>query len=341
VEEIGRLYGLDNIPDAAPSAPSVSMLSDAPYRAKEKVRQTCLSLGFTEGMHYSFLSAGELDAFDARPETQAARLPLPDPVSAEYGVLRDSLLPQMMSALGRNAAHQLETASLFELGRVFGKTKDGKPCEAERLALGFYGPVGRSALDRRRAVTVEEALLWIKGAVTRLAAALHVGKLECRAGDHPAFAPGAALTLVVNGRPAGVAGVLSAKLRHPFRLTTQMALAELDLAPLMKRFDAVGKASAVPAYPMIKRDIAFVAGSGVTHADVERCIRKAAPPELTDVTLFDIFTSKDLGKGRRSFAYSLSFRASDRTLTDEEVNRAFTKITEALRTTLQVEVRDN
>ena len=317
------------------------MLSDAPYRAKEKVRQTCLSLGFTEGMHYSFLSAGELDAFDARPETQAARLPLPDPVSAEYGVLRDSLLPQMMSALGRNAAHQLETASLFELGRVFGKTKDGKPCEAERLALGFYGPVGRSALDRRRAVTVEEALLWIKGAVTRLAAALHVGKLECRAGDHPAFAPGAALTLVVNGRPAGVAGVLSAKLRHPFRLTTQMALAELDLAPLMKRFDAVGKASAVPAYPMIKRDIAFVAGSGVTHADVERCIRKAAPPELTDVTLFDIFTSKDLGKGRRSFAYSLSFRASDRTLTDEEVNRVFTKITEALRTTLQVEVRDN
>ena len=341
VEEIARLYGLDNIPDTMPSAPSVSPLSDAPFRAKEKVRETCLSLGFTEAMHYSFLSAGELEAFDARPETKAVRLALPDPVSAEYGVLRDSLLPQLMGSLGRNATHQMETAELFEMGRVFGKAKDGTPFEAERLSLGFVGPVGRGALDRRRAVSVEEALLWIKGAVERLAAAVHVGKLEFRATEHPAFAPGAALAIVVNGRPAGVAGVISAKLRHPFRLTTQMALAELDLAPLLKRFDAVGKVSPVPAFPMVKRDIAFVAGAGVTHEAVTKCIRKAAPPELIGISLFDIFSSKDIGKDRRSFAYSLAFRAPDRTLTDDEVNRAFVKITDALKATLHVEVRDN
>ena len=68
---------------------------------------------------------------------------------------------------------------------------------------------------------------------------------------------------------------------------------------------------------------------------------KAAPPELVDIRLFDIFTSKDIGKDRRSFAYSLAFRAPDRTLTDDEVNRAFAKIAEALKTTLQVDVRDN
>ena len=72
-----------------------------------------------------------------------------------------------------------------------------------------------------------------------------------------------------------------------------------------------------------------------------KCIRKAAPPELIDVSIFDIFTSKDIGKDRRSFAYSLAFRAPDRTLTDDEVNRAFAKIAEALKTTLQVDVRDN
>ena len=339
VEEIARLYGLDNIPDTMPSAPSVSPLSDAPFRAKEKVRATCLSLGFTEGMHYSFLSAAELDQFDARPETQAARLALPDPVSGEYGVLRDTLLPQLMGSLGRNATHQVEVAELFELGRVFGRAKDGRPFEADRLALGFTGPVGRGALDRRRAVTAEEALLWMKGAVERLAATLHVARLEFRPTEHPAFA--SALEIRAYGRPCGVLGVLSAKLRHPFRLTTQMALAEIDVEPLTRRFDAVGKVTPVPAFPMVKRDIAFVAGEGVTHEAVEKCIRKVAPPELIAVSLFDIFTSKEIGKGRRSFAYSLAFRANNRTLTDDEVNQAFTRIVEALKNNLKVEVRDN
>ena len=145
----------------------------------------------------------------------------------------------------------------------------------------------------------------------------------------------------MNGRPAGVCGVVSAKLRHPFRLTTHLAVAEIAVAPILARFDAAGKAAAVPAFPMVKRDVAFVAGAGVTHEQVEKCIRKAAPPELIDVSLFDIFSSKDIGKDRRSFAYSLAFRAPDRTLTDDEVNRAFVKITDALKTTLQVEVRDN
>ena len=339
VEEVARIYGLDNIPDAMPSAPSVSNLSDAPFRAKEKVRATCLALGFTEGMHYSFLSAGELDAFDPRVEAKAGRLALPDPVSAEYGVLRDSLLPQLMGSLGRNATHQLETAKLFEIGRVFGRAKDGRPFERERLALGFTGPVGRGALDCRRAVTVEEALLWIKGAVERLAAAMHVARLEFRPAEHPAFA--AALEIRAYGRPAGICGALSAKMRHPYRLTTQMALAEIDLEPLTRRFDAVGKVSPAPAFPLVKRDIAFVAGEGVTHEAVEKCIRKAAPAELEGVALFDIFTSKDIGKGRRSFGYSLSFRAADRTLTDEEVNRAFSRIVESLKGTLGVEVRDS
>ena len=341
VEEVDRIYGLDHIPDTMPSAPSVSPLSDAPFRAKEKVRTTCLALGFTEAMHYSFLSAAELDAFDARPATKAARLALPDPVSADYGVLRDSLLPQLLGSLGRNAANQLETASLFEIGRVFGVAKDGKtPVEGERLALGFVGPVGRPALDRRRAVTAEEAVLWLKGAVETLVERLHAGHLEFRTGDHPAFSAGAALTVLLNGRPLGVLGAVSKKLRHPYRITTQLALAELDLAQLLKRVDAVGRVSAVPAFPLVRRDVAFVAGPEVTHEAAFRCIKKAGPKELTGIELFDIFQSKNLGAGKRSFAYSLVFRSPDRTLTDDEVNRAFTKIVEALKSVLHVEVRE-
>ena len=146
---------------------------------------------------------------------------------------------------------------------------------------------------------------------------------------------------MINGRPAGILGVVSDKLRHPFRLTTQLALAEMDLRVLLKRVDAIGKVVPVPQFPMVTRDIAFVAGSEVTHEAVLKAVRKAAPKELIDVRLFDIFTSKELGKDRSSRAYTLSFRAEDRTLTDDEVNAAFSRIAEALKASLAVEIRES
>ena len=338
VEEIARVYGLDNIPDTMPSAPSVSSLSDAPFRAKAKVRETCLALGFTEAMHYSFLSRKELDDFDTRKA--ADRLVIPDPVSAEYGVMRDSLLPQMMGSLGRNASHQLESAMLFEIGKVFSNA-GGVPSESERLALGFVGPVGRDALQRRASVTEEESVLWLKGAVEELVARLHAGRVEFVAEDHPAFAKGASLSVKLNGRPIGAMGALSAKLRHPYRLTTQMALCEMDLKPLLKHVGETGRVSAVPQFPLVRRDIALVADSSVKNADIETVIRKNGGRELTKTEIFDIFKSKELGAGKRSVAYALEFRSPERTLTDDEVGRDFQRIVDALKATAGIEVRES
>ncbi len=334
VEEIARMYGLDNIPDTMPSAPSVSPLSDAPFRARGRVRELCLALGFTEAMHYSFLSRKELDDFDKRNADK--RLVIPDPVSAEYGVMRDSLLPQMMGSLGRNASHQLETAMLFEIGKVFGVAKTPKgdiPCEKESLSLGFVGPVGREALRTRAPLSEEEAVLWMKGAVEELVAKLHAGKLEFEAADHPAFAKGAALSVKLNGRQIGVMGALSAKMRHPYRLTTQMALCEMDLKPLLKRVNELGRVTPVPQFPLVRRDIALVAAKNVSNAAIEGVIRKNGGKDLVKVTLFDVF--KD------SRAYSLEFRSAERTLTDEEVGKTFQRIVEALKATDGVEVREN
>ena len=314
VEEIARLYGLDNIPDTMPSAPSVSALSDAPFQARTRLRELCLALGFSEAMHYSFLSEAEI-----RPFRFADVLAIPDPVSAEYSVMRPSLLPQLMQSLGRNASHQQETAMLFETGKVF---KSG-PAEEERLALGFVGPVGREALRRRGALSEEEAVLWMKGIVTELVAKLHAGHLEFAPVDHPAFTKGAALTVRLNGRDIGVMGAVSQKLRHPYRLTTQLVLCEMELKPLLKKTDVLGKVSAVPQFPAVKRDVSLVARKGVTNEEIVRLIKQNGGKELVKVELFDVF--KD------SRAYALEFRSAERTLTDEEVGRTFQRIVEALK----------
>lgn len=337
VEEIARLYGLDNIPDTMPSAPSVSSLDESRFQAKARIRELCVALGFTEAMHYSFLSAKELDDFDSRDATRSGRLVIPDPVSAEYGVMRDSLLPQLMGSLGRNASHQVSDAKLFEIGKVFA----AGPSESERISLGFVGPVGREALRRRSQVTEEEAVLWMKGAVENLLGRLHAGKVEFAASEHPAFAKGAALEVKLNGRAIGIVGALSAKMRHPYRLTTQMVLCEMELKPLCKRVNAVGRVSAVAQFPSVTRDIALVAGRSVTNAAVVDVIRKNGGGELTSIELFDIFKPKELKDGKRSLAYALEFRSPEKTLTDIEVGKAFQRIVDALKSTAGIEVRES
>ncbi len=341
VEEVARLYGLDNIPDTMPGAPSVSSLSDAPFRAKCRLREVAMGLGFSEAMHYSFLSAKELDAFDPREATKKARLVIPDPVSAEYGVMRDSLLPQMYETLGKNAAHET-SASLFELGKVFGQVTipakgempaKSQPTEREMFAMGFVGPVGREALRRRQPLDEEEAVLWMKGAVEELVRRMHVGKVEFVAADHPAFAKGASLQVKVNGKACGALGAVSAKLRHAFRLTTQMVLCEIEAKPLLKHFDQVGKVSAVPAFPGVRRDIAITVRAAVPHEKIVEVIRRNGGKDLVKVELFDVF--KD------SRAYALEFRSAERTLTDDEVGAAFRRVVDALKATAGLEVRES
>ncbi len=325
VEEIARLYGLDNIPDAMPGAPSVSPLSDEPFQAKCRVRELCLALGFSEAMHYSFLSAREVNEFSGPSDT---RLVIPDPVSADFGVMRESLLPQLYQTIGRNAAHE-ESVAFFEMGKVFSQGAAG-PAEKEMLALGFAGPVGREALRRRAPVTAEEALLWMKGALSELVEKLHAGHLTFAPAEHAAFE--AALAVSINGRPVGLLGAVSSRLRHAFRLSTQMALCELDLKPLLAKTRALSRLKPVPAFPSIRRDLALTLSKGVTHEAILKTIRQNGGKILVNVDIFDVFKS--------SRAYALEFQSAERTLTDAEVGLAFARIVEALRAMEGVEVRE-
>jgi phenylalanyl-tRNA synthetase beta chain len=311
---------------------------DAATRALARCRQLLLGLGFTEAVHYSFLAAAELDAFD--PRAPATRLALPNPVSADYAVLRDSLLPQLAATLGRNHTRQVESAALFEIGRVFQRDAAQKPVEETRVALGFYGPVGRGALDRRRAISNEEAALWMKGALEALACRLNAGELALRAIAHPAMEPGWACAVTLNGAVVGVLGALNGVMRHAWRMTCPMVVAELALTPLLANVGRAARVANPPSYPAVRRDLALLAPRALAHGAIAAAMRGAAPPELTEIALFDIFESKEIGRDKRSLAYTLEFRSPSRTLTDDEVNAALRKIIAALKETLAVEIRE-
>lgn len=338
IEEVARMNGLDNVPAVLPESASVSMLDDRFFYDRKRCREVLIGLGFNEAMHYSFLAENDLDAFDKRAADK--RAVIPNPVSADYGVLRDSLLPQMAASLGRNASRQVETAALFEMGRIFLKKEDGTICEEERVSMGMMGPLGRAALDRRRPLTNEESMLWMKGAVEQLVEILHAGKVDFKLNSHPAMDDGWSVDIILNKKTIGCMGLISKKIRHHWRMTLPMPMAELQLEPLLGGVDRVAAVKPVPAYPSVNRDIAFICDSSITHRDVVKCIRNVAPAELTKIELFDIFTSKAIGKGKRSLGYTLSFRSLERTLTDQEVNESFAKIIQALKDELKVDIRE-
>ena len=337
IEEIARLHGLDNIPETAPAVVS-PRFDESPHCAESACRETLAALGFTEAVHYSFLSAKELDNFDARAEN---RLVLPNPVSADYAVMRGSLLPQLLQTAGRNAAQLPGSAvALFEIGRVFHASKT----ESARLAIALAGPAGRMPLDTRRATTHEEALLNAKGALEALAARLRAGVLTfAREQDAPAtlaLQPEFTFDLQLNGQRVGVIGLATPKILHQWRLSAPIAVAEVELSPLLAHFaGATPRVQPVPRFPSIRRDLALVASPGVCHGQIETAIREAAGPDLAQLRLFDIYTGKEMEAGKRGLGYALEFRSPEKTLTDNEVNTAFEKIINALRDGFSVELK--
>ncbi len=380
LEEVARLHGLDKLPAPPASAQSsATRESHARAMAVMRLRAGLTGMGLTEIMNYSFTGSRLLDLCDGScPEK---RVPIPNPVSADHGWLRNSLLPQMVETLGQNRARQVQDAAFFEIGRVFfvpdaaaaaGHAVDRPPAgpaaaaalpaaEMDVLAVGLMGAAGRPPLDQRRPVADEEAWLWLKGILENLcrmmkfdlpgagrgpfhAAALRLAPAEeAPSGfDWPnraAFAPGRGFAVLLDGRPIGRAGLIRPGLRQEWRIHEPLAAAELAVAPLLARLEAVCAPRTPPVYPAVQRDLAMRVPLALTHARILEVIEKLAPPELTDVKLFDIFQGKQIGAGYKSLAYALTYRSGSKTLTDEDVNAMHNLILEGLRRELQAEIR--
>ena len=339
IEEVARMHGMDAVPAAVPSARLVPDADDAPTRAVAACRTTLIGLGLTEVMHYSFVSDALLDRFSA--DEGARRVRLPNPVSADYGVMRDSLLPQMIETLGRNHARQVTDVAFFEIGRVFFKTVDGRIGEENRLSIGLTGKVGRGLMDRRREAAPDEVFLWLKGIVETLFVAQHVQPVRMTSQDHPLMDPGVAVTGSADGSEIGRLGLVKRTIRESWRLAEPVAVAEFKVLPLTANTFQVPSVTPVPVFPSVSRDMAVIADVALRHEMIEACIRKSAPRELTEIKLFDIFCGEGIGKGKKSLAYSLTYRSLERTLTDEDANRFHDAIKRALKDGLNVELRES
>jgi phenylalanyl-tRNA synthetase beta chain len=328
VEEVVRLEGYDTVPMTLPTAPAGRGLTES-QRLRRTASRALAATGLVEVVTTPFVSAATVEALGLSGHAPPRLL---NPMSEQDALLRPGLLPGLLTALLRNIGRGLPDLALFETGSVFRgqgtpvpevpKTSQ-RPSVEQLAALDAALPAqprhAALALAGRRlghAVEVGDAVEVLLSLGRALGLGLTVGRAQ-----QPPYHPGRAAVLLLDGEPIGTAGELHPRVVSALGLPPRTVVGEVDLDRLVQAAADRGPVTApvISTYPPSTVDVALVVADEVLAGDVERSLRAGAGDLLEHLALFDVFTGPQLGPGHRSLAYTLRFRAPDRTLTDREV----------------------
>jgi len=333
IEEIERLHGLEKVPATLPRGAIGTNSFDAIHDRIGEARRILAGLGLNEAQGQTLISSSEV-----RVAGDDSIIALANPLSSDMDVLRPSLLPGLIHSLRHNVTHKNQDVALFEVGRVF-LTNQGGTKEERRIAIALTGQ--RQAhfwSGEERAAKFEVSDL--KGFVEEFLEQFGVRGITFtrRAEGTPIFLESATITL--GGKlPLGELGLLSPVLARKYDLRDAVLLAELDLGQLLSRRNAAKSFKALPQYPSSRRDVAMLVSEATTHDAVLAAVKQAKPANLESVELFDVFRGKHVPEGQKSLAYAFTYRAGDKTLTDNEVNAAHDKLLEHFKQKLAAVIR--
>ena len=339
IEEVIRIIGYDEVPTTMLSSPIPYHRGDAMTTLKDNLRDALAAAGMQETISYPLVGPDELaklgnGAADCQPLLRVA-----NPMSAEQNVLRPTLAASILNTLAYNRGHNDGGFRLFELGRAFIPQSDGLPQERELAAGVMSGP-------RHDAnwLSDAESLDFFDLSGTLATALDRVGfAASFTREDNPLFHPGRAANVAVAGSHAvGVIGELHPDVAAAFDLDAEPVIyfelrlddllaAQLDDELTASRFQSLSR------FPAANRDLALVAPADVPASRVQQLIERVRLVERAD--LFDVYDGENVPEGTRSLAFRIRFRAADRTLTAEDVNRAVNGLTRALEREVGATVR--
>ena len=352
-EEVIRLEGYENIPVRMPRALAGRGLTPR-QRLRRSVGRTLAESGYVEVLSSPFASRSDADLLGLPPEDlRRPAVVVSNPLSEDEPLLRTTVLPGLFRVLARNVGRGFADTALFEIGLVF-RPRPGAADSAPILAVDRGPTVAELAsLDaalpdqplRVGAVLTGEKELdgwWGKGRKASWADAIEAARaigricrvrLDVRADQQPPWHPGRCAAIYVQVADsdgprewlAGYAGELHPRVIQAFGLAPRTCAMELDLSAMFTAAEAAGPVQApqLSNYPLATQDVALIVDAAVPAAEVEAALVAGAPAELLEgVRLFDVYTGAQVGEDRKSLAYTLRFRAPDRTLTVAETTAA-------------------
>jgi phenylalanyl-tRNA synthetase beta chain len=333
IEEVERLNGLAKTPATPPRGAIGTNAFDSIYDQISEVRRILAGLGLNEAQGQTLVSKAECRG--TRDEEIVA---LANPLSSDMDVLRPSLLPGLIHSLRHNVTRKNYDVALFEIGRVFLKNNNATK-EERRVAIALTGQRATnfwSGAERDAKFDVAD----LKGLVEELLEQFGVRGVVFarREAATDLFLESATITL--GGKlPLGEFGLVSPVLAKKYDLRDAVLLAELNLDQLLARRNAAKSFKPLPQFPSSRRDVAMLVPETVTHDTVLQTVKQAKAPNLEAVELFDVFRGKNVPEGQKSLAYAFTYRGTDKTLTDADVNTAHAKVVDALKAQLKAELR--
>ncbi|MGI8616194.1 MAG: phenylalanine--tRNA ligase subunit beta [Actinomycetota bacterium] len=327
IEEVVRIQGYERVGATIPRSPEPGGLPED-YAFAHRLRDALVRTGLREAKPLPFVSEDDLALMGDRDA-----IPLANPLRAEEAWLRTRLLPGLLHTAARNQRWGTGAVSIFEVGTVF---RSADPVEERRqVGLVLCGGAGEGWMAEDRGFDVLDA----RGVVEALLQDLGIDGWTLGEALVEPFHPGRSAWIMLEDRPVGVLGELHPRRASSLDIEGRVAVAELQLEPLRAAASRDFRLVEAPRFPPVRRDLAFVIGDDVPAGVVQATLEAGGGELLDRSVLFDVFRGGAIPEGRKSLAFALEFRASDRTLTDEEVDPVVGAVIDRLRTELGAELR--
>lgn len=324
IEEVGRIYGINNIEG---KLPKLSIKQGSYDKTTRQIRNKLVDLGLNEVLTQIFLNDEVAQKYCDKDYEIVKLL---DPLSVEKNALRYSLVPSLLKVYEYNKGRNLKDITIFEMAKGFYK-KDDEYGEDNKLCIlmtgDYYLELGnRKKVDFYVLKGIIEELLHFLGFSNRYSFVVNNIKEFLH--------PGVSATINVNGSDIGFLGLL-----HP-SIEKNVYVAEINLDKLLKNRVSKLKYKEVSKYPKVVKDLAFIVEKNINSEDIVKVIKKSGGKTLTNIEVFDLYTGENVKENEKSIAYSLTFEDMNKTLSDEEVMLIFNKIISDVEVKLNAKLRD-
>jgi len=330
-EEIARIYGYDSIPTTFPCGEVVQGTQSYTDTIADLTKNSLCGIGFSEIITFSFIHPSAFDKLGLSPEHSLRQaIPLLNPITDEFPLLKTTLMGGVLDTVVRNISRKNEELKIYELGAVYQAKSfpmEELPAEPLMVCGAMYGKRQPMSWNETR----ENVDFYdVKAAVEVILEKLGIKNYSVEAGEYIALHPGKTALFKKEGVVIGAAGEVHPKVLDAYGIQRSVYLFELDLALLEKFSRLIGGYQPLPRFPAVSRDLAVVISDTIRATDVTEAIRSTGGDLLANVQLFDVYLGEQVPDGAKSLAFSLTFRAADRTLTDAEVDTHYNNIVEHL-----------
>ncbi|SJZ47113.1 phenylalanyl-tRNA synthetase subunit beta [Vibrio cincinnatiensis] len=334
VEEVGRIYGYDNIPNQAPAAALNMNLHKEANLPLKRVRDLLVDRGYHEAITYSFVE----------PEQQKLIVPdvepliLPNPISADMSAMRLSLIQGLLNTVVHNQKRQQPRVRLFEQGLRFIPDQAAENgMRQESMLAGVIS--GTRSEEHWNIETATVDFFDLKGDVEAILELTANGKAyRFAAAKHPALHPGQSAAIMLDGKEIGVIGTVHPELERKFGLNGRTIVFEIEWSAINSK--VIPEAVALSKFPSNRRDIAVVVDQTIASGDIVDACRVAGGELLKEAKLFDVYVGKGVAEGKKSLAIALTLQSSERTLEEADIAAAVENIVKAVVEQFSATLRD-